>query len=90
MLPEIEIVRPEFAIGKSTEGAMQSGAFHGYRGLVREILSRIQEELGGAVKVIATGGYAALIADEFSEIESVEPQLTMQGLLRVARLNFPL
>lgn len=90
LLPEIEIVRPESAIGKSTEGAMQSGAFYGYRGLVREILSRIQEELGGAVKVIATGGYAALIADEFSEIESVEPQLTMQGLLRVARLNFPL
>src|SRR6056297_1728336 len=50
LLPEIEIVRPETAIGKSTVGAMQAGAFHGYRGLVREILSRIQSELEGTAK----------------------------------------
>jgi type III pantothenate kinase len=68
---------------------MQAGAFHGYRGLVREILAQIQSEMEGSAKVIATGGYAALIADEFAEIESVEPLLTMHGLLKVARLNFP-
>ncbi|MEM7601794.1 MAG: type III pantothenate kinase [Verrucomicrobiota bacterium] len=88
LLPEIELIRPETAIGKSTEGAMQAGAFHGYRGLVREILSQIQSELEGPAKVIATGGYAALIADEFAEIESVEPLLTMHGLLKVGLLNF--
>ena len=89
LLPEIEIIRPGSAIGKSTVGAMQSGAFHGYRGLVREILSQIQSEMEGSAKVIATGGYAALIAHEFSVIESVEPLLTMRGLLKVAHLNFP-
>lgn len=68
---------------------MQSGAFHGYRGLVREILSQIREEMAVSAKVIATGGYAALIAEDFSEIESVEPQLTMNGLLKIATLNFP-
>ncbi len=88
LLPEIEIVRPEAAIGKSTEGAMQSGAFHGYRGLVREILAQIDTEMEGSAKVIATGGYAALIADEFPEITLVEPLLTMHGLLKVAVLNF--
>lgn len=89
LLPEIDIVRPSSAVGKSTEGAMQAGAFHGYRGLVREILSQIQSEMNGPAKVIATGGYAALIADEFSEIEQVEPLLTMQGLHKAALLNFP-
>lgn len=88
LLPEIDIVRPESAVGKSTEGAMQSGAFHGYRGLVREILSQIDTEMEGSAKVIATGGYAALIADEFPEITLVEPLLTMHGLLKVAVLNF--
>ncbi|MDF1657617.1 MAG: type III pantothenate kinase [Verrucomicrobiales bacterium] len=88
LLPEIEIVRPGTAIGKSTVEAMQSGAFHGYRGLVREILEQIQLEMEGSAKVIATGGYAALIADDFAEIESVEPLLTMHGLLKVAHLNF--
>jgi type III pantothenate kinase len=89
LLPEIEIARPSSAIGKSTVHAMQSGAYHGYRGLVLEILRRIEEELGGRAKTIATGGYAALIADGLPEIESVEPHLTLRGLLRVANLNFP-
>jgi type III pantothenate kinase len=89
LLPEIEIERPPSAIGKSTVHAMQSGAYHGYRGLVLEILRRIEEEMGGPAKTIATGGYAALIADGLPEIHSVEPHLTLHGLLRVANLNFP-
>lgn len=89
LLPEIEIVRPGSAIGKSTVEAMQSGAFHGYRGLVREILRQIERELETPAKVIATGGYAALLADGFEEISSVEPYLTMEGLRRVAILNAP-
>ncbi|MEM7697615.1 MAG: type III pantothenate kinase [Verrucomicrobiota bacterium] len=87
LLPEIELVPPDSAIGKSTEQAMLSGAFHGYRGLVREILARTGEELGCVPKVIATGGYAGLIAGDLPEIGSVEPYLTMDGLLRIARLN---
>jgi type III pantothenate kinase len=89
LLPEIEIARPPSVIGKSTVHAMQSGAYHGYRGLVLEILARIHEEMDGPAKTIATGGYAALIADGLPAIGSVEPHLTMQGLLRVAELNFP-
>lgn len=89
LLPEIEIARPGSAIGKSTVHAMQSGAYHGYRGLVLEILARINGELGTTAKTIATGGYAALLADGLPAIESVEPQLTMQGLLLIAQLNFP-
>lgn len=89
LLPEIEIARPPSAIGKSTVHAMQSGAYHGYRGLVLEILRRIEEEMGAPAKTIATGGYAAFIADDLPEIHSVEPYLTLHGLLRVANLNFP-
>lgn len=89
LLPEIDLERPESAIGRSTVHAMQSGAFHGYRGLTREILAQVIAELDCPAKVIATGGYAALIADGLPEIESVEPYLTMQGLLRIAKLNFP-
>jgi type III pantothenate kinase len=88
LLPKIDLERPETAVGRSTIHAMQSGAFHGYRGLTREILARVIEEMDCPAKVIATGGYAALIADGLPEIQSVEPSLTMQGLLRIARLNF--
>jgi type III pantothenate kinase len=88
LLPEIDLARPETAIGKTTVHAMQSGAFHGYRGLVKEILQQIESEMGEAAKVIATGGYAGLIAEGLPVITSVEPYLTMQGLLHVAHLNF--
>ncbi|MEO0415794.1 MAG: type III pantothenate kinase [Verrucomicrobiota bacterium] len=88
LLPKIEISRPESAIGKSTEAAMQVGAYHGYRGLIREIVSQIEKELGERAKIVATGGYAELIAADLEFIESVEPLLTMDGLLRIAKLNF--
>ncbi|MEM9281923.1 MAG: type III pantothenate kinase [Verrucomicrobiota bacterium] len=88
LLPEIELEKPEEAIGKSTVHAMQSGAYHGYRGLTREILNQVIEELDCPAKVIATGGYASLIASGLPEIDLVDPQLTMKGLLRVANLNF--
>jgi type III pantothenate kinase len=88
LLPEIDLARPDTAIGKTTIHAMQSGAFHGYRGLVKEILRQIESEMGEPAKVIATGGYAGLIAEGLPVITSVEPYLTMQGLLHVAHLNF--
>jgi len=88
LLPEIEIVRPASAIGKTTEHAMQSGAYHGYRGLVRQILGEIAAEMECRPKVIATGGYAALIADGLPEVDEVDPALTMEGLLAVAKHTF--
>lgn len=89
LLPEIELVRPESAIGKTTVQAMQAGAYFGYRGLTRGILDEIRRETGEeSAKIIATGGYAALIAGEMPEVSRIDPTLTMRGLLRAARLNF--
>jgi len=88
LLPIIDLEKPDFAIGKSTRDAMLAGAFHGYRGLVKEIIAQIEKELGQKAKIVATGGYADLIAQGLPEIESIEPLLTMQGLLKIARMNF--
>ncbi len=84
LLPIIELAEPASAIGKSTEHAMQAGAIFGYRGLVKEIISRIRMELVGAPKIIATGGDAALIAHGVSEIDAVDPDITLDGLRQVA------
>ena len=89
LLPMVDLKRPESAIGKTTEQAMLSGAFYGYRGLVKEIIDQIEKQLQQSAKVIATGGYADLISNELTEIHSVEPSLTMEGLQRIAFLNFP-
>jgi type III pantothenate kinase len=80
---------PPRAIGKSTIEAMLSGAVFGYRGLVREILTRIRAEQfpRRKVHVVATGGYARLIARRLPEIDVVYPNLTLEGLRIVANLN---
>lgn len=88
LLPEIELVEPPSAIGKSTEHAMQVGAVIGYRGLVKEILQQISSELHGQPAIIATGGDAALIARGIPEIDCVDPDITLDGLRQVAARVF--
>ncbi len=88
LLPEIELDEPVSAIGKSTIHAMQAGAVFGYRGLVKEIIGKIRAELAGDPVVVATGGDAALIARGVSEIDAVDPDITLDGLRQVAARVF--
>jgi type III pantothenate kinase len=89
LLPKLTLQEPRRAVGRSTREAMMAGAIFGYRGLVREILARIKKErfAGRRVKVVATGGYARLIAAQLREIEAVDRHLTLQGLRIVGNLN---
>jgi len=81
LLPKIEIRDIQTAIGKSTEQAMLIGAVHGYRGLVRELIGELKRELRAPrLPVVATGGYAKLIAARLPEITAVAPDLTLEGL----------
>ena len=86
-LPRVELVRPKQAIGTNTITAMQSGIVFGYVGLVEGIVARIQQELGGKAKVVATGGYAGLIARETVVIDEVNPDLTLVGLRLIYLMN---
>jgi len=81
LLPRIRIREIKTSIGKSTEQAMLIGAVHGYRGLVRELVAELKRELKTKnLPVVATGGYAKLIAAKLPEISAVEPNLTLEGL----------
>jgi type III pantothenate kinase len=89
LLPRISLNEPVRAVGKSTREAMLAGAVFGYRGLVREILALIRAEQFGRknVRVVATGGYARLIAGGLSEIGVIRRNLTLEGLRIVGNLN---
>ena len=87
MLPRVELTRPARVIGTSTTAAMQSGIIYGYIGLVEGIVSRIQMELDEKTTVIATGGYADLIADETSTINAVNHDITLIGLKLIYSMN---
>lgn len=86
LLPSITFTEPERIIAKSTTEAMKVGAVVGYRGLIQEILGKIQQEMDEeSVQVITTGGYSDLIAEKLEPRPIVNPLLTLQGVLRVAR-----
>ena len=81
LLPRIHIRELNRAVGRSTEEAMLVGAVHGYRGLVRELIAEVKAELHARrLPVVATGGYAKLIAARLPEITAVQPNLTLEGL----------
>jgi type III pantothenate kinase len=90
LLPRIELREPRRAVGKSTLEAMLSGAVIGYRGLIREIVSRVSDEAfpGRTPKVVATGGDAKLIAQRVPLFTAVDPLLTLHGLRLVGERAF--
>lgn len=86
-LPRVEFNRPDKVIATSTIGAMQSGLYHGFAGLVDGVLSQMIAELGSQPRVIATGGLAPLIAERSQFIEEIDRTLTLDGLRLIYERN---
>lgn len=78
-LPRVEICPPKKVIGDSTVSSMQSGLYWGYAGLIDGILQRMKGELGESYAV-ATGGQAELLFPACKEIDSVDRNLTLEGM----------
>jgi len=87
MLSRVELTHPKRAIGTNTIAAMQSGIIFGYVALIEGLVTRIQKELKEKAKVIATGGYANLIAEETNIFDGVNPDLTLIGLKLIYKMN---
>lgn len=86
-LPRVELTKPKNAIGNNTQAAIQSGLIYGWAGLIEGIVERIQAELGEKAKVVATGGYADIIAKETKIIDEVNPNLTLLGIKTIHDMN---
>jgi len=86
-LQRIDLQRPPSVIGRNTTHAMQSGLIFGYVAMTEGMVARFREELGPEMKVIATGGLAALVAKETQVIQIHAPWLTLDGLRIIWKLN---
>jgi len=86
-LPRVAIRRPDRVVGKDTVEAMQSGIYWGYLSMIEGVVGRIEDEVGTAMKVIATGGLATLFADATQRIQCADPELTLRGLYAIHKRN---
>ena len=86
-LPRVEIIRTPQVIGKDTVSSMQSGIVFGYVGQVDGIVRRMMKEFPEEPKVIATGGFASMIARESETICKVNSLLTLEGLRIISKMN---
>jgi type III pantothenate kinase len=80
LLPRVDLVAPPEVLSRDTVTAMQSGLVLGYVGLVEALVAGARSELGGAAKVIATGGLASLIHGWTKVIDVVDDSLTLDGI----------
>jgi type III pantothenate kinase len=86
-LPRVAIQKPQRIVGTDTVGAMQSGVFWGYIGLIEGLVARIKAERSGKLTVIATGGVASLFHGATKTIDHFDHDLTIRGMLEIWRRN---
>jgi type III pantothenate kinase len=88
LLPHIKPSKTKAVIGKNTAEAMQIGARLGYRGMVRETIAAIRQEMGVPdMQVIATGGFADWVFKDWDMQVPVNKNLTLLGLGLISELN---
>ncbi len=84
-LPMVFLDKPAVVLGRNTTESIRSGLYHGYRGLVQEIVFQLRKKMGVRTQVIATGGQAHWILKGAKGIDSYVPHLTLAGLFHLWR-----
>ncbi|MDQ3951939.1 MAG: type III pantothenate kinase [Actinomycetota bacterium] len=80
LIGPVELKGPDAAIGTSTARGVESGIVFGTAALTDGLVDRIVSEIGGAARVVATGGSASLVVEHCHRIQTVDPTLTLNGL----------
>ena len=78
---DVEIKKPKTILTNDTTECIQAGIVYGTIGQTEYIVRKMKEESNlYNVKVVATGGFGRVIADETSCIDFYDERLTLQGL----------
>lgn len=86
-ISRIDLGEPKSAIGTSSLAAIQSGVLYGFAGLVDGIARRINRELGGEARFIATGGLAPTLVPYTETVTEIDDLLTLKGLRIIHERN---
>lgn len=86
-LPGISLDQPKNVIGKNTVDCMRSGMMYGTAAMLDGLIDRIEEELGHASTLIATGGLAQFITPLCKHQIILEKNLLLKGLNLIYKKN---
>jgi type III pantothenate kinase len=86
----VQLNRPLSSLGDTTETQLQSGVLLGYEALIEGLCDRLIADAAShghfqSPKLIATGGIVNLLS--LSKRFQVEPNLTLEGLMRYGQLS---
>ncbi len=84
LIPKTKLEKIKNVIGKSTNTAIRSGFYHGYSGLIDNIIKLIIKQTGKSFKIILTGGLAHLFKNSIKRKAIIKKDLTINGILKVA------
>ena len=84
LIPKIKLERTTKVIGKNTKSAVRAGFYHGYSGLIENIIKLILKQTRKKFKIILTGGFAHLFKSSIKGIKTVDKNLTIKGILKIA------
>ena len=68
--------------GKSTQQAILHGVYHGVRGMVKELVESYATTLGRWPEVVATGGDAKALFENWEIVTAIVPDLVLYGIAK--------
>ena len=86
-LQGIALEAPQKVIGKNTTDSLMSGVIYGSAAMIDGLISRIEEELGERVTIVATGGLAKVIVPHCRREVILDDDLLLKGLLIIYNKN---
>ena len=85
LIPEINLKKISYVIGKTTNEAVRSGFYWGYAGLIDNMIKLIKRQTKSDFKVILTGGLADLYKKSINTKCTVDKDLTIKGIIKVTK-----
>jgi len=87
LIPKIKLEKVKSIIGKNTISAIRAGFYHGYEGLIDNIIKMIIKQTGKSFNIILTGGYSHLFKNSIKKKTKIKNNLTINGVLKAAVLS---
>ena len=84
LIPKIKLEKIKNVIGKNTTSAIRAGFYHGYSGLIDNIVKMIIKQTGKSFNIILTGGYSYLFKNSIKGKTIIKKDLTISGVLKAA------